>query len=91
MNLHKKCTYDAHTRLGSLEPIVIYFRRVNPPIPFYITQVAYAQLNDSQGKCYGRTPFGPWCCLKIFAYEVVGIRTIHDPKVIEEIENDLYS
>ena len=90
MNLHKKCTYDANTRLGRLEPIVIYFRRQDPPIPFHITEVDYAKLIDGEGRCYGRTPYGPWCLLKIFRYEVIAYRAIRDPKVIEEIENDLY-
>ena len=70
---------------------MIYFRRAKPSIPFHITEVDYANLIDGCGKCYGRTPWGPWCRLKIFAYEVVGVRIVRDPDEIKKIEDELYS
>ena len=69
---------------------MVYFRRAKPPVPFHITELDYMNLIDGRGKCYGRTPWGPWCSLKIYAYEVVGIRIVRDPNEIKMIEDDLY-
>ena len=69
---------------------MIYFRKTNPPTPFHITEVDYAQLIDGNGKCYGRTPWGPWCRLKIFRYEVVGIRIVRSPEELKRIEEDMF-
>ena len=70
---------------------MIYFRATRLPIPFHITEVDYARLNAGDGECYGRTPYGPWCRLKIFNYGVEEYSEVTDADEIAAIEEDLYS
>ena len=48
-------------------------------------------MNAGDGECYGRTPYGPWCRLKIFNYGVEEYSEVTDADEIAAIEEDLYS
>ena len=84
--------YNDETPLGSLEPIVLYQRLYNGKlIGFHVTECEFAQLNGGRGKLRGRTPWGPWCWLKVYDYRVVGVSIIRDREVIREIKEELES
>ncbi len=88
--LHKNCSYSPNTRLGELESVVVYHRHYTGQIiPFHITKVAYSKLNGGEGICYGRTPWGPFCRLKIYNFRVISYKIIRDSKTVEEILEDL--
>ena len=92
MKLDSRCTYNPHTRLGELESIVVYYYPVsNMIVPFHISKTEYVKLNAGNGRCYGRTPWGPFCWLKIFDYRVISFYVERDPKKLQEIHEDLFS
>ena len=91
MKLDKRCRYDPNTCLGELESVVLYhFLHTGELIPFHITKVEYAKLNNGCGRCYGRTPWGPFCWLKVYDYRVMSYHIERDPDVLKKILEDLF-
>ena len=89
MIVHKNCRWDPNTELGSAEPIVVYQKSTyGDVIPFHITVTDYVKLNGGCGVCYGRTPWGPFCRLKIYDYRVVYVQVVHDPAILREIDEE---
>ena len=84
--VHKNCRYDPDTTLGIAEPVVVFKRDSRGDvIPFHITVTDYVKLNGGCGVCYGRTPWGPFCRLKIYDYRVIYVKIVRDPLEIESI------
>lgn len=92
MELDKRCTYNPNTKLGELESIVVYyFPSSTVVVPFHISKIEYAKLNAGNGRCYGRTPWGPFCWLKIYDYRVISFYVEQDSKKLKEIQEELFS
>ena len=91
MLLDKNCCWDPCSKLGRLEPVVVYYNRDGRSVRFHITQTAYAKLNAGCGVCYGRTPDGPFCRLKIRDYRVFSVEIVRDPAVLQMIHEDLFT
>ena len=91
-HVHERCRYDPCTRLGELEPIVLFQRQENgQAVGFHITKGAYAALNGGCGECYGRTPWGPFCRLQIYQYRVISSRVIHDAELLRQIREEIFT
>ena len=93
MILDRRCSYNPNTALGELESVVVYYYHdfSKMAVPFHITKTEYAKLNGGSGRCYGRTPWGPFCWLKIYEYRVVSFYIERDPNKLKEIHENLYS
>ena len=75
-----------------LESVVLYYYRPRDvPIGFYVTEQEFVSLNGGRGTLIGRTPWGPWCRLKIYDYRVVGVCIIRDKATLAEIKERMES
>lgn len=67
---------DVRSSLGSAEPYLLYWTKKRDMafrVPYHVTWREIDKLGSNYGAgiVYGRTPWGPWCELKIFRYSVV--------------------
>ena len=92
MNLDSRCKYNPNTPLGELESVVLYHYAYGGfMVPFHITKIEYAKLNNGRGRCYGRTPWGSFCWLFIYEYRVVTYHIEQDPEKIKKIKEEMFS
>lgn len=88
---HKLRQKWMYTPLGPYKhfmPYIVYGKEDKQRLfPFYVSTEAFKSLGEyGNGKCYGRTEWGPWCKLRVRYFMIVDREIVRDRDKLIELE-----